>query len=177
MNYLLEPRWDNCFGIRNKDSDCLIGHVHRRSEKWHIEIDNIEDSEEVAVVGSIEEALPTFAAYYDKHPTQWEAETELRYTKLTQFGLLCVEQDEKGQWLANRCDYPLMRHDKPATFNTSKEAQRAADARISFGYPKSKKIEDGFSWVTDPGMAHFFAEQKRLSRIAFEHMAARHRAG
>ncbi len=177
MNYLLEPRWDNCFGIRNKDSDCLIGHVHRRSEKWHIEIDNIEDSEEVAVVGSIEEAIPAFVAYYDKHPPQWEAETELRCTKLTQFGLLSVEQDEKGQWLAYRGNYPLMRHDKPAIFTTSKEAQRAADAHMSVGYPNSKMIEDGFSWIMDPDIELFSAEQDRLSSIAFEHMAARQRAG
>ena len=115
MKYLLEPRSDHCFGIRHKDSDCYIGYVHQRGEKWHIED---VDCEEFAVVASIGEAIPTFAAYYDKHPPQWEGGTDFRYTKLTQFGLLCVEQDEKGQWLANRCDYPLMRHGKPAIFTT-----------------------------------------------------------
>ena len=148
MKYLIEPRGDNSFSILNDASDCYVGYVALRGARYHVENG---DDDEIAVVKSLDDAIPALAAYYEENPPQWEYESETRYAKLTQFGPLRVEQDQPGQWVAYRNDdYPLLREGKPATFATSEEAQRAADAHAPEGYPNSETIYDGFAWLPDP---------------------------
>ena len=147
MKYLLEPRGDDDFGILNNDSDCYVGYVDRHGARYHVE--NV-DCEEIAVVRSLDDAIPALVAYYEKNPPQWERECATRYSKLTQFGPLRVEQDQPGQWVAYRnYDYPLLRNGQPAIFATSEEAQRAADAHAPDGYPNSETIYDGFAFLPD----------------------------
>jgi hypothetical protein len=148
MKYLLEPRGDDYFGILSDVSDCCVGYVDLRGARYHVEND---DGDEIAVVRSLNDAIPAIIAYYEENPPRWEYESETRYSKLTQFGPLRVEQDQPGHWLAYRnYDYPLLREGKPATFATSEEAQRAADAHAPEGYPNSETIYDGFAWLPDP---------------------------
>jgi hypothetical protein len=146
MKYLLEPRGDDFFGILNNDSDCYVGYVALRRSRYHVQ--NVE-GDEIAVARSLDDAIPALAAYYEKNPPRWERESARRYNELTQFGLLRVEQDQPGQWLAYRNDYPLMRDGKSAIFATCEEAQRAADTHMRDDYPNSETVCDGLAWLPD----------------------------
>jgi hypothetical protein len=145
MKYLIEPQGDDRFAILNDDADCCVGYVALRGTRYHVQNDN---DEEIAVVGLLDDAIPAIAAYYEANPPRWESESETRYSKSTQFGPLRVEQDQPGQWVAYRnYDYPLLRNGQPAIFATFEEAQRAADAHASDGFPNSETIYDGFVFL------------------------------
>jgi len=73
-------------------------------------------------VKSLDDAIPAFVAYYASHPPRWEPTDEAgcvitgpasqgraatRFSKLTDFALLRVEQQQPGQWVASRDGYPL----------------------------------------------------------------------
>jgi hypothetical protein len=145
MKYLIEARGEGWFSILNDASDCYVGHVALRDRSYHVE--NV-DNEEIAVVPSLDDAIPAIIAYYEKNPPRWERESVSQYNKLSQFGPLRVEQDQSGQWLAYRnYDYPLLRNGQPAIFATFENAQRAADAHAGDGYPNSETIYDGFAFL------------------------------
>jgi hypothetical protein len=148
MKYLLEQRGDDYFAILNGDADCCVGYVTARGPRYHVQTD---EDDEIAFVKSIGEAIPALVAYYEAHPPQWQRESDTRLIKNMQFGLLQVEQDKPGQWLAyrNDHDHPLVREGKPAIFATSEEAQRAADTHARDGYPNSETIYDGFVFFPD----------------------------
>jgi hypothetical protein len=147
MNYLLESRGDNFFGIVNADANVYVGHVSRRGGQYHVS--NNED-EDIAIVKAPEGALPVIAAHYETHPPQWKRESAARFSKWMQFGELRVDQEQTGQWVAYRNGFPLLRNGNPATFVTCKEAQHAADVHAREGYPNSETIFDGFAWRPDP---------------------------
>jgi hypothetical protein len=63
---------------------------------------------------------------------------------------LRVEQDQQGNWLAYRDDYPMLQDTKPAHFATCADAERAADTHELDFFPNAKVIEDGLSWLPDP---------------------------
>jgi hypothetical protein len=139
-------RGDDFFGILNDNSDCYVGYVALRGARYHVQ--NV-DSDDIAIVRSLDDAIPALAAYYEKNPPRWERESARQYNELTQFGLLRVEQDQPGQWLAYRNDYPLMRDGKSAIFATREGAQRAADTHMQDDYPNSETICDGLTWLPD----------------------------
>src|ERR1035441_9690567 len=147
MKYFLEPRGDDWFSIVNDDADCCVGYVDLRGARYHVQND---EGEEIAVVRSLDNAIPAIIAYYEKNPPRWKRESATRYSEETQFGSLRVEQDKPGQWVAYRdYDFPLVQNGNPAIFGTSEEAQRAADAHASDGYPNSETIYDGFAFLPD----------------------------
>lgn len=163
MKYLLQKYSNDEYDIANDDADSRAGYV--RPLQLGSGLFRVENNEgdEIAVVRSIAEAIPALAAYYEKNPPQWKPETETpgrskapinAYIKMTQFGYLRVNQIKPEPWLAYRqtcgTDHPLLRGGKPAIFATREEAQRAADAHLHDGYPNSKMIDDGFSWLSDP---------------------------
>jgi hypothetical protein len=147
MNYqhLLFPDRDN-FTIVHVESNCAIGFANRRGAKYSVQNDHSED---VAIVSSIDKAIPTLLAYYEKHPTRWHRQSATEYTRLSPLGFLDVEQSQLG-WLAyryrgeGRC--PLLRDGNPAIFATCQEAQHAADAHLRDGLPRSEVHADGLSW-------------------------------
>ena len=106
--------------------------------------------QEVGVVKSLDEAIPIFLHYYEKHPVPWEPVRPALYCRDTMFVCLRVEQDQQGHWRAYRDDYPLLQDTKPASFATCIDARRAADAHELDLYPNAKVIDDGFSWLPDP---------------------------
>jgi hypothetical protein len=108
-------------------------------------VDNNND-ETIAIINSLDEAIPTFAAYYASQPPRWRCEGANRHGKSTQFAELRVEQVGPGQWSASRDDQPLMRDGKLAIFGTLEEAQRTTDAHERQGYPNCEPIDDGLSW-------------------------------
>jgi hypothetical protein len=151
MKYLL-LKYDDEYIILNDISDYHAGYVRplelgRRGLRYRVQNDG---GDEIAVVKSIDDAIPALAAYYEKNLPRWERKSATRYIEWTQFGLLRVEQDQPRRWLAYRDDYPLLRDGKPAVFAVSEEAQRATDAHLRDGYPNSEAINDGFSWLPDP---------------------------
>ena len=148
--YLLSPSpSQNDFTVVHVHSCCHIGSVYSRGEKYRVWN---ADCDEIGIVKSIGEAIPALLDHYEKHPPPWERDSATQFTKMNQFGLLQVEQDQLG-WLAYRYydDYyhPLLRDGKPATFTTSEEAQHAADAHVRDDYPYSKANDDGLSWSAE----------------------------
>ncbi len=139
---LLAPR-NNGFDIVHVESNTHIGYADVRGAKYCVQD---FECDEVAVVNSINEAIPALRDSYEKHPRRWRRDNPTLYSKISDFGVLEVEQDQLGKWFAYRSDYPLLRDGKPAIFPTFKEAQRAADAHLRDCRPWSEPINDGFSW-------------------------------
>lgn len=148
--YLLAPRGDG-FAIVHVEASVHLGYIEPYETKYRVRHDQIVDDEwdDVAIVNSIDEAIPALLTYYEKHP-RWEHLKATEYTKLTPFGLLLVEQNQFGSWSAYRyytdCYRPLLRDGKPAIFATVEEAQRAADAHLRDDYPNAEATGDGLSW-------------------------------
>ncbi len=154
MNFLLLKNYDH-YLIRNDDADCIVGRVyclHRQRGLYEVtsRIGPSYQADEIAVVKSLNDAIPTFIDYYEKNPVPWERESSSFYSRYTMFVCLWVEQDRQGHWLAYRNDYPMLQDTKPARFATCVDAQRAADAHELDLYPDAKVIDDGFSWQPDP---------------------------
>ena len=113
-----------------------------------------------AIIGTIEEAIPALAAYYQTHLPRWKRGTDTRfnwwyrtytaftvYDKWTFYGLLTVEHQEPRRWMAYRNGDALDdSRGRYAIFKTPGEAKRAADAHTRDGFPNSPTIDDGFSW-------------------------------
>jgi hypothetical protein len=143
MKYFIDPRGDDFFLICSFQSDYRVGYVVGRDTCYHVENG---DSDEIAVVKTLDDVIPAIAAYYETNPP-WKYESVTRYTKWTPFGPLHVEQDQSGQWVAYRhYHYPLLRNGQSASFATLEEAQQAADAHASEGYTSSETIYDGFAF-------------------------------
>lgn len=110
-----------------------------------------DEGDEIAVVSSINEAIPVLQDLYEKHPRQWQRCSGTFYSKTTQCGWLDVEQGQSGLWVAYRNGAsPLLRDGKPALFASAEEARRAADAHLRDGFLDAKMIQDGLSWLPDP---------------------------
>jgi hypothetical protein len=150
--YLLAPHGDY-FAIVHVQSCAHLGYVNPCGAKYRVQNDGSDDDEcgEVAVVNSIDDAIPALLTYYEKHPPKWDRESATVFTKLSQFGLVQVELGQSG-WSAYRYhdDYyhSLLRDGKPAIFATAEDARRAADARVRDNYPNSE-TDDGLSWAVD----------------------------
>jgi hypothetical protein len=94
---------------------------------------------------------PAFLHYYKKNPIQWERKKPALYWRHTMYVELRVEQDQQGNWLAYRDDYPMLENGfAPAWFKTCAEAKRAADVHELDLFPNAKVIDDGYSWLLNP---------------------------
>ena len=104
--------------------------------------------DEIAVVGSVDEAVAALAAHRAANPPCWEDGGFGRYIKTTHqcCDFLLVEQTEDGRWGAFRNDYELADEHGPVTFPTAKDAQRAADCHADDGRPNAKCPKDGLRW-------------------------------
>jgi hypothetical protein len=151
MTFLLLKNYDH-YLIRNDDADLIIGRVYPLNGlqgPYRVNSD-IGQYKDVAVVKSLDDAIPAFIDYYKKNPVPWERQTAALYWRHTMFVSLRVEQDQQGHWLAYREDYPLLEDTKPARFAKCSYAQRVADAHELDLYPDAKVIDDGYSWLPDP---------------------------
>jgi hypothetical protein len=167
MKYLL-LKYDDEYIILNDVADYHAGYVRpfelgRRDLGYRVTND---EGDAIAVVKSIGEAVPALAAYYEKNPPRWKRECPTRYIEWTHFGLLRVEQDRPGRWLAYRDDYPLLRDGKPAVFATPTEAQRVTDAHLRDDYPDSQTMDDGFSWLPNPEIDWRLCPYRTATRAA-----------
>jgi hypothetical protein len=145
---LLSPLSDG-FVIVHVESNSHVGYVDRRGAKYRVQNGDCDD---VALVSSIDKAIPALLAHCEKHPPRWQRNSPTEYDKLSPFGFLNVEQSQLG-WLAyrHRCEgrCPLLRDGKPAIFNSIDEAERAAEAHLLDGLPRSNVHADGLSWGTE----------------------------
>jgi hypothetical protein len=171
MNYVLVRYYDH-YAILNDDADFIVGRVYPlNGQRFRVTADLVPedcDDDEIAVINSLDEAIPALAAHYERNPPRWQRESATRYTEWTQFALLAVEQVQRGNWLAYRDNYPLMRNGKPASFATFGDAQRAADAHLLDYYPNSETISDGLSWVRDPEIDWRSCPHRVEARAQFE---------
>jgi hypothetical protein len=154
MTFVLLKNYDH-YAIVNDDADCIVGRVfplNGRQGPYRVTADvgHLDrETNEAGVVKSLDDAIPAFLAYYEKYPLQWDRVHD-QYWKSTLFVNLLVKQDQQGEWLAYRENYPLLQDGKPARFATWVDAQRVADAHELDLYPNAKAIDDGFSWLPDP---------------------------
>ncbi len=143
MKYVFQRSRDSV-RILNLDAKSILGHVSLSAGEYRVR--DVEGNN-IAGVHSIDDAIPVLWAHYEKN-ARWQRETAKRYFKFTQFGLLEVERDQSGSWLAYRnCHYPLLRDGEPAIFATLEEAQRAADAHVRDILPDFQAKKDGFEWL------------------------------
>ena len=144
--YLLAPT-DRGFEIIHVASNYKIGYADVRGAKYCVRDD---DGDEIAVVSSINEAIPVLQNSYEKNPRQWQRCSATLYAKTSRCGWLEVEQDQSGHWVANRNGAsPLLRNGNPGLFDTAKEARCAAEAHLRDGFPDAKANQDGLSWLPD----------------------------
>lgn len=155
MTFLLFKDYDH-YTIRNDDADFLVGQVyplHNQQGLYKV-ISSIGPEHQpspIAIVKSLDEAIPAFLAYYKANPVQWEREKPALYWRHTMYVELRVEQDQQGHWLAYRDDYPLLENlCAPARFKTCADAKRAADVHELDLFPGTTVIDDGYSWLHDP---------------------------
>jgi hypothetical protein len=154
MTFVLLKNYDH-YAIVNDDADFIAGRVYclngqRGPYEVTSRIGPSYQPDDIAVVKSLDDAIPTFIDYYEKNPVPWERESSAFYSRYTMFVCLWVEQDQQGDWLAYRNDYPMLQGTKPARFATCADAQRAADAHERDFFPNAEVIDDGFSWQPDP---------------------------
>lgn len=173
MKYLLLKNY-NHYAIVNDEADFIVGRVQPLNGihgPFRVEADLVSLGKdcEVAIVCTLEEAVPKLADYYEKNPPQWERHNPMLYEKWTLFALLRIEQDQRRNWLAYRDDYPMLRDGNLAKFRAFEEAQRAADAHHLDYYPNAKVIDDGLTWLRDPEIdwhPHRIEDRARWQRNA-----------
>ena len=169
MTYVLEPHDKNSFVIRNENSNCRAGHVDLKDGRWHVTCGKGGDDIGITIVKSLDDAIPAFAAYYERHPPKWKrsddwigtgpsARKMKCYIKETDFASLFVGLGPFGRWVAYRDsdDFPLLRHGKIASFITHEDAKRIADLHERDGYPNCVTMDDGFTWPVDPDIEKWF---------------------
>jgi hypothetical protein len=141
------------------DTDEFAGYVVplKRGGRFILYRSLIGPNLKIAVIKSIDEAIPTLTAYYEAHPPRWKRTRVTRYTstyeyvnraydKWTFYGVLSVERKEPGRWVAYRGMDPLVNNEGVAIFATPEEAQRAVDLHMCDGFRNSQPINDGLYW-------------------------------
>ena len=163
MTFSLIKDYDH-YTIRNDDAYFLVGCVYPlRDQQGPYRVTSScgpgPGREEIGIVNTLEEAIPAFLYHYKKTPIPWERKKPALYWRHTMFVSLRVEQDQQGNWLAYRDDYPLLENcAAPAQFKTCADAKRAADAHELDLFPNAKLIDDGYSWLPDPEIPYFAEE-------------------
>jgi len=154
MTFLLLKNYDH-YAIVNDDADFIAGRVYPlngRQGPYRVTADVgplDRETDEAGIVKSLDDAIAAFLAYYKRYPLRWDR-VHNSYWKSTLFLDLTVEQDQQGDWLAYRENYPLLQDGKPARFATCADAQRAADVHELDLFPNAKIIDDGLAWLPDP---------------------------
>jgi hypothetical protein len=178
MNYVILRNYDH-YAIVNDDANFIVGCAYPangREGLFRVVADvtpTLCEDGEVAVVRSIEEAIPALAAYYENNPPKWQTVGAACYLKYTQFAILRVERGNCGSWLAYRDDHPMLYDKTLADFATGEEAQRAADAHLLDLYPNSKPVYDGLSWFPNPELDWRSCPHLVEARAEWEQVASR----
>ena len=140
------------YRLHSEDGGFVVINEHGNYHAGHIEVEyrvRNDRNYEIAVVGSMEEAVASLAAHLSASSPPWEDGGIGRYIKLLPeyCDFLLVEQNQDRSWSAARNDWPLGDGNGPVTFSTASKAKRAADLHAGDGHPKSKNPSDGLSWL------------------------------
>jgi hypothetical protein len=152
--FLLLKNYDH-YAIVNDDADFIAGRAYPlngRQGPYRVTADvgpMGRQTTEAGVVNSLDDAIPAFLAYYEKYPLRWDWVHD-EYGKDTLNALLRVVQNEQGDWVAYRDNYPLLRNGKPERFATCADAQRAAEVHELDLFPNAVATGDGLAWLSDP---------------------------
>ena len=155
MTFSLIKDYDH-YAIVNDDADFNVGRVYplggqQGSYRVFSSFSPGYQRDPIAIVKSLDEAIPALLHYYKKNPIQWERKKPALYWRYTMYVELRVEQDQQGHWSAYRDDYPMLESlCAPARFKTCADAKRAADVHELDLFPNAKVIDDGCSWLPDP---------------------------
>jgi hypothetical protein len=159
MRYLFKLQGDHFTHVET--GECAGWVVPLKSGKGfsvHRALTNINERDKIAVVKSIDDALPTLTTYYVEHPPQWKRTRDTRfnssdgYTMFTAFvrwtfyGVFTVKQDETGVWVATRCTDALLLDGEQAIFSTAEIARHVVDLHERDGISNYPALDDGFSW-------------------------------
>jgi hypothetical protein len=105
------------------------------------------ERQKIAIIKSVEEAVPTLADYNQNNPPRWVGGAKAkRYEKWTFYGVLAVERQGRSEWTVQRSGEVLFCDRGEAMFATSDEAKQAADIHMRDGFPNSEPVDDGYSW-------------------------------
>jgi hypothetical protein len=120
------------------------------------------ERDQIAVVKSMDEALPKLTDYYEKQWPQWRRTRDsqfdadagytmyTKYIKWTFYGVFTVKQEEAGKWIATRYTRRLLRDSQEATFLTAEVAKHVADLHERDGIANYPALDDGYSWEVRP---------------------------
>jgi hypothetical protein len=143
MSYFFQPCGQS-IRIIDPDAEFLFGHVDLPQEGYRVQD---AQGNTIAVVNSINDALPILLDHYEKHPPQWMQDSVTEYSKDTRFGLLSVGQEPLGFWSVYRNYHTILLHNgKPSVFRTADEAKAAADAHLRD--ETGEVSSDGYEWFS-----------------------------
>jgi hypothetical protein len=129
--------------IVDLDVKFLIGWADLGSKRYPVKT---AQGDTLAVVSSIQDAIPILLDHYERHPAQWDQDSATEYSKDTPFGLLSVVQDPVGFWSACRNEHTLCQNSKPAIFGTAEDGKAAADRH--FRDDAGALSKDGLAWFS-----------------------------
>ena len=110
MKLLLRKKYDY-YVILNEDARYIVAHVYpyggQQDQYYEVSswLGTVPAGRTIAIVRSLDAAIPAFVDYYEKNPIRWEFESLRLYWRHTMSVSLRVEQDQQGYWLAYRDDY------------------------------------------------------------------------
>jgi hypothetical protein len=116
------------------------------------------ERDQIAVVKSLDEALPKLTDYYEKRWPQWRRTRDgqfdegagytmhTKHIKWTFYGVFTVWQQEDRQWVATRYMEQLLHYGEQATFPTAELAKHVADLHERDGVANYPALDDGYSW-------------------------------
>jgi hypothetical protein len=123
----------------------------------HRALTGINERDRIAVVKSIDEALPALTEFYETHWPRWKRTRESQfdrdtgytmstaYIKRSFYGFLKVKQQDDGQWVATRYTDTLLKNGIEATFPTAEIARHVVDLHERDGL-SNFPLRDGYSW-------------------------------
>jgi hypothetical protein len=157
---------DDYFDILAEETSIVVGTVYLTDPGYRIVREAEPERKEVAIVSSIDQALPVFAAHVSTHPRQWARTGLMEYKKDTDYGeTLRVQQNSVGDWRTFREDCELGDNNGPVTFPTALQAQRAADLHRHDG-SNSVCPGDNLSWLGWMDDNRYFCEHRFGEAVA-----------
>ena len=144
MNYVILKHYDH-YAIVNDDADFIVGRVYPLDgQGFRVTADLALDWEsgDVAVVQTIDDAIPALAAYYERNPPQWQ-----RWNAIKHAIALCI--GKRSRWKSPRpCNSESLlcvssRNDRPGTrIRSGRSDHDADDERTAAGDPDTARLDD-----------------------------------
>src|SRR5262245_30286672 len=138
------------FWIINEHSDLRAGYIDTegaghagvRYKVW-----SYYSNDEIAIVESVEDAIAALTSKLSFMPPHWGSDGHVFVRSTYPYGdHLRVTQNQNGNWIALRNGFALENENGTLTFQTSSQAQRAADLHAAHGYLNFDGPDDSYYW-------------------------------